>query len=127
MVFNTVGEALDAPVELVQLLQYMGCTTPEMAVNENLARIQSFVIEVKKKPEVKEAYMNYTMLIHREIAEATAKITEEAEEANKKNKEANEKAEKAKVKNKIYRKCLLEKGMTEKEIDEILSQRMQIS
>ena len=38
MVFNTVSEALDAPVELVQLHQYMACTTPEMAVNEKSQR-----------------------------------------------------------------------------------------
>ena len=92
------GKAYDAPKSLVELLSYMEDTRPEKACNEKLARIQSFVDELKKDPKVEEAYLMFNDYVMSERREAAAEANKRAEEEKKRAEEADKRAEKEKKK-----------------------------
>ena len=49
----------DTPGNLVQLLHFMGETNWENACNPSLKKLMEYVEELKRDPEVKEAYMHW--------------------------------------------------------------------
>ena len=56
----------DTPRELVQLLHFMGETTWENACNPALKKLMEYVEELRRDPEVKEAYMHWDVYIQSE-------------------------------------------------------------
>ena len=67
----------DTPGELVQLLHFMGKTTRENACNPSLKKLMEYVEELKRDPEVKEAYMHWDIFIQSERDEAREEGREE--------------------------------------------------
>ena len=67
----------DTPGELVQLLHFMGETTRENACNPSLKKLMEYVEELRRDPEVKEAYMHWDVFIQSERDEAREEGREE--------------------------------------------------
>ena len=67
----------DTPGNLVQLLHFMGETNWENACNPSLKKLMEYVEELKRDPEVKEAYMHWDVYIQGERDDAREEGREE--------------------------------------------------
>jgi predicted transposase/invertase (TIGR01784 family) len=67
----------DTPGNLVQLLHFMGETNWENACNPSLKKLMEYVEELKRDPEVKEAYMHWDVYIQAERDDAREEGREE--------------------------------------------------
>ena len=63
--------------ELVQLLHFLGETNREKACNPGLRKLLEYIDDLRRDPEVKEAYMHWEVFIQSERDEAREKGREE--------------------------------------------------
>ena len=105
----------------------MADTTLEKACNEKLARIQSFVDELKKDPKVKEAYLMFNDYIMSERREAAAAANKRAEEEKKKAEEASKKAQEYNRSLENLLSNLRSSGMSEEVIQKMMASGAAVS
>ena len=70
----------NTPKKLVQLLHFIGETNRENACNPSLKKLLEYIDDLRRDPDVKEAYMHWEVFIQSERDEAREKGREEGRE-----------------------------------------------